>query len=185
MVNKTLGKYTMIGAGLGVTSYALSMLYRLSGIGASGIQSSLEFAPIAAGVKQSIQGGLSTDLASNLIGLLNGVIGGAGLMGFLTLLVAGIIVGIVGGYTVDFLTSMQMFKGLGKGIIIKLVSIAVVGTLLSAFVVSAFAGTPELPVVSGVITMVLYFTVVGFAYALLANATKKMPQLKQLFPDPR
>ena len=182
MTDKKIGKYAGIGAGLGITSWVASQVYKWAGVGTSGIQSSLEFAPIAEGVKSSIQSGISTDLASNLIGLLNGVIAG-GVMGFLTLIVAGILVGIAGGYIVDFLTSYKPLKRLGEGIIIRLVSIAVTGTIAIGLIVSAFAGTPELPVLNAVLSMVLYFTVVGFLYGLLANWTQKT-MFKQFFPNP-
>lgn len=183
MVNKKFQKYATIGAGLGVTSWAVSMLYRLLPKGVTGIQSSLDFAPIAQGVKQSIQQGISTDLASNIIGLLNGVIAG-GVMGFLTLVVAGIIVGVVGGYAVDFLSSIQAFKGLARGRVSNLVLIAVAGSLVSGFIVGLIGGNPALPAWQTTITMALYFTVIGFAYGILANLTAKT-QLKQMFPDPR
>lgn len=182
MANNKLVKYSKVGAGIGITSWVISQIYGFFPKGSTGIQSSLQIAPIAEGVKQQIQSGVTSDLATNLIGLLNGAIQG-GIMGFLTLVVAGIIVGIVGGYAIDFLKTFQMFKGLGAKVWSKITLIAVAGSIIAGLIVGLFSGNAELPLVSVVLTMGIYFLIIGLVYGVIANT--KLAQRSKIFPDPR
>src|SRR3990167_7047258 len=85
-------KALQIGTGLGASSWLLGMGATLLGkSGITGLQSSLGIAPIAEGVKQNIQTGISTSLVAKVIGWLNGL-PFFDLVGLLTLVVGGFLI---------------------------------------------------------------------------------------------
>ena len=172
-----VGKAFQIGIGLGATSWILGMILTLLGkSGITGLQSSLAIAPIAEGVKQNIQSGINTSLAAKIIGWLNGL-PLFDFMGLLTLALGGFLIVWIGSFIFDWLVST--FKGLAwfaKTPIRNLVSIAVIGTIVSAWIVTIWSNSGlsgiKLPAFTAVLTMVIYFTIVAFVYGALAKVSK-------------
>ena len=167
-------KAFQIGVGLGASSWLLGMLLTLLGkSGVTGLQSSLNIAPIAEGVKQNIQSGINTSLATKIIGWLNGL-PLFDLMGLLTLIFSGFLIVWIGSGIFDVLP--KNFDWFRKTPLRKLVSIATIVTIISGFIVTIWSNNAisgvKLPAFTAVLTMVIYFAIVAFVYGVIAKAAK-------------
>lgn len=178
-----IGKAFQIGVGLGVSSWILGLLLTLLGkSGVTGLQSSFGIAPIATGVKQNIQEGINTSLAAKIIGWLNGL-PFFDLMGLLTLAISGFLIVWIGSAIFDWL--INTFKNLawfGKTPIRKIVSIAIIGTIVSGWIVTIWSNMSltgiKLPAFTAILTMVIYFAIVALIYGGLAKASKNTQAAK-------
>ena len=172
-----IGKAFQIGIGLGIVSWLLGMILTLFGkSGITGLQSSLSIAPIAEGVKQNIQSGINTSLAAKIIGWLNGL-PLFDFMGLLTLSLAGFLIVLIGSFVFDWL--VDKFKNLAwfaKTPIRKLVGIAVIGTIISGWIVTIWSNSGlsgiKLPAFTTILTMVIYFAIVALIFGALAKVSK-------------
>ena len=167
-------KAFQVGVGLGVSSWVLGMLLTLLGkSGITGLQSSLGIAPIAQGVKQNIQVGINTSLAAKIIGWLNGL-PLFDFMGLLTLAVGGFLIVLIGSAIFDALP--KNFDWFRKTPLRKFVSLTVVGTIVSGWVVTIWSNMSltgvKLPTFTAVLTMVLYLVIVAFVYGVIAKVAK-------------
>lgn len=176
MANKQfLKKYGTIGIGFGIVAYILSLIYTKL-LPMIGLNSALDLTPIKEGFKSQLESGISQDLSGKLLGYLSGIpINFAGLA---YLVVAGIIVAIVGGFIVDMIPRKFFFVKTGTW---RLVSIGVLGTLVSGFIVTFLnkeaLAIPEWQVV---VSMAGYFLVVAIVYGFLA----KLKVGKKVFLEP-
>jgi len=170
-------KSLRVGFGVGITAWLISFVYNMFAT-VGGIQASLNLAPITDSVKQQIQAGINTDLASRIIGWLNGVLP-ISLMGLITLAVAGALIVLAGTWLINVIPVKQLREGKSLR---RLVTITVIGSLGLGLLVSFFAGNPSLPAFSAAISMVIYFTIVAFVYGVIANLSKGN-QLRNIFME--
>ena len=170
-------KAFQVGVGLGATSWILGMLLTLLGkSGITGLQSSLGIAPIAEGVKQNIQSGISTSLSAKIIAWLNGL-PLFDFMGLLTLIVGGFLIVLIGSAIYDWLiATFKQLAWFNKGEIRRFVSIAVLGTIVSGSIVTIWSNANvsgvKLPAFTAVLTMVIYFAIVAFVYGVIVKVAK-------------
>ncbi len=73
---KEVQKWGQIGAMIGAIGWLLGLMYNFlfKAQVAGQVQASLDFAPLSQGIKDQIQAGIPTDLASRIIGWLNGLL---------------------------------------------------------------------------------------------------------------
>ena len=96
--NKTI----RFGAGLGVVTYLLTQAVGFFVKNAGDSQATLSFIPtLTEGVKQNVQSGINTDIASQLLAFLSGI-NPFNIMGLITIVVAGIILAVVGAFIVHY-----------------------------------------------------------------------------------
>ena len=172
-------KTNMFGIVIGVLTYLLAQAAAFVFKGSGQIQATFNIAPLTEGVKQQIQAGVSTDLASRIIGFLNGL-PGFDVMGLLIIGLAGLVIANIGVLVVDRFKGLKDFANTP---IKKIVTITVIGSVIAGAIVSFMAGNPELPAIMATITMAIYFTIVAFIYVFIARVAKGT-QIGKLFVVP-
>tara|TARA_Y100000310_G_scaffold345_2_gene426 strand:+ start:1077 stop:1625 length:549 start_codon:yes stop_codon:yes gene_type:complete len=173
-------KILSLGAGIGAVSWLLGRAYNFfipeGGI-ATGAFSAVELPllPLDINVQQQIIGGVNTDVASRLLSTLGG---GeiAVFAGLVMAVLAGIVVTAIGVYSVNAIKGVKIPLPTGRKSIGKITAIMVYGTLIGGFVLGLMGGGVAIPALGLVISLVIYYLIVGWVYGFLQrNLIKQLP----------
>tara|TARA_Y100000310_G_C20619102_1_gene782284 strand:+ start:471 stop:1007 length:537 start_codon:yes stop_codon:yes gene_type:complete len=168
-----------VGTGIALVSLALSAIWRtmfpteriLQLGGATATFSTMPLQGIDVDVRNQILTGVKSDFVSQTLSTLGGgAIAGAGII---MTIVASILVVLVGKLLVESFPQLQFAKKpIGKMTLVLFYGSVAIG-LISGLVGQSFG----LPAMGVMIAMALYFTLVGWIYALLKSQFKRLPDL--------
>lgn len=177
-IPKTLG----LGAGIGLVSWGLGRVYGwfLQASGSEGLATATFSTspidlPLGINVKQQILSGVNTDIASKLLEAIGGGNNIPAMMGLTIAIIAGIVIAFVGKFTIDALKGAKIPLPVGNKPVGKITALMVYGTLVSGVIIS-FLGKQAIaiPALGFVIAVVIYYIIVGWAYAGLRGLGLKM-----------
>lgn len=162
---KWIGNSVKLGAVVGLVSYVLALVFKIIPI------PKLIFAMEDINVRQQITTGIDTSVSGKLLSFMGGVIP-EGFMGFLLVILAGIVLVIIGSLLV------ALFKVKGSGIR-KLWYTMILGAIVIALFVQGMSAL-KIGFISTLIAIVIYYLIVTIIVHLLA---KKSAAIKKLLPS--